>query len=97
MTMKTQDVISSITTKIIQVAKLAYWDGSKFMARLDKPDSLDVLARIRVTMKARFANLSPMDQRKLAREWSEGKGCMVVRKVVHMREEEYNKSEKLKE
>jgi len=94
---KVETVISSFEPEMIKVVKLTYWDGSKYMARLDRPNSLQALTRVRSVMKARFASLSPMKQRALVRNWSQGNGKMVVRKVVRMSEDEYNKSDKVKD
>ena len=82
---------------MIEVMKMEYWDGSKFMARLDKPDTNRVLVAIRAVMKARFLSLPPLKQRELSLNWSHGKGRMVNRRIVHMSEDEYNKSDKLKD
>ncbi len=89
------EMVTSIV--MIRVMKIEYWDGSKFMARLDRPDSSKVLSNIRVKMKTQFMSLSIMEQRKLARQWGQGKGRMVSRRMVNMSENEYNKSEKLKD
>lgn len=82
---------------IIEVMKMEYWDGSKFMARLDKSDTNQVISRIQAVMKARFLSLSPLKQRELSLNWSRGKGKMVSSRTVRMSEEEYNKSDKLKD
>lgn len=82
---------------MIEVLTMEYWDGSKFMARLDKPSADNVIPKIRKVMQERLLNLPPMEQRRLALDWARGKGQMVLRKKVLMEEEDYNKVEKLKE
>lgn len=84
-------------TPRIKVMKMEYWDGQKFMARLDKPDAQQVMERIRVVMKAKFMSLPALEQRALAKDWTRGSGHMVVRRTVRMTEEEYNRSEKIKD
>ena len=95
MTNEMKSVFSS--PAIIKVLKMEYWDGSKYMARLDKPDTPQVLRNIQAVMKARFLSLPHLEQRKLPFNWSHKKGQMVNRKIVRMTEAEYNKSDKLKD
>lgn len=91
--------ISRISTipDMIAVRTLEYWDGSKYMARLDKPSGKVLIDGIREAMRKKFAALKSMEQRKLALEWAAGKGQMLIAKTVRMSVDKYNRVEKIKE
>jgi len=76
---------------MIDVIKLEYWDGAKFILRKDKPDWKTVLNSARKKMREKFLSLPPLRQRSLSIQWSLGKGQMVKKTETTMSESDYLK------
>lgn len=77
------------TKKMIDVIKLVFWDGSKFLIRKDDPYYNAVLLDIRRRKRAEFLVIPMREQVKVAQS-----GGMMVMTEVQMDEKKYLKVKK---